>query len=101
MDGLKLPEPRKGKRRPIPSFVLACNSHSYFTKALEDAGSRPLVMTRSLMAPEGYVVEAASRGIAAAESRPAVRERVVRAYARWQKIGHGTASRVFEDLDAE
>jgi hypothetical protein len=99
MDDVKLPKLKKGERQPIPSFVLACYSHSYFSKALMRAGSTPLVMTQSLMAPEGYVVEAASRGVAAGDDRPAVRERVVRAYAEWQKIGYGTASRVFAKLD--
>ncbi len=101
MDDLELPELRQGKGHPIPSFVLACYSNAYFTQALVDAGSMPMVMTESLMAPEGYVVEAASRGLAVGDDRPAVRRRVVRAYAQWQKISRRTASRVFSDLDGD
>lgn len=99
MDDLELPAVKKGPRKPIPSFVLACYSHEYFSAALSAAGSTPLVMTQSLMAPEGYVVEAASRSIAERHDRPSMRDRVVRAYAHWQKIGYHTASRVFFDPD--
>lgn len=101
MDDLKLPAVSEGKQKPIPSFVLACYSEAYFGDALRDAGSRRLVMTQTLMAPEGYVVEAASRGIALAEDRPAVRQRVVREYASYQKISHRSAAHVFVDLDAD
>lgn len=99
MDDVELPEVREGERKPIRSFVLACYSHSYFTKALTEAGSTPLTMTKTLMAPEGYVVEAASRAVAEKDTRPELRERVVRAYAHWQKTTYSTASRVFVDLD--
>ena len=65
MDGIPFP-PRlpasSTSGHPIPSFVLACNSEGYFTRALISAGSTPLVMTRTLMAPEGYVVDAVLRG---------------------------------------
>ncbi len=99
MDDVALPAVRDRKRKPIPSFVLACYSDSYFSEALRDAGSRPLVMTRALMAPEGYVVEAASRAIADSLDRPAVRGRVVDAYAPYQKITRSAASRTFAKLD--
>ncbi len=100
MDDVKLPALRKRARKPIPSFVLACYSHDYFTAALRDAGSRPLVMTKSLMAPEGYVVEAASRGIAEGDARAALKKRVATAYASYQSISYGTAASVFVNLDA-
>ncbi len=96
MDGLKLPAPPPPKERaPVPSFVLACKSDSYFSKPLRAAGSTPVVTTRSYMAPEGYAIEAAVRAMA--ENRPhrQVRKQVVLAYARWQRITPRAASRVF------
>jgi hypothetical protein len=94
MDGKKLPAPTAG-RAPIPSFVLACYSESYFDGALSAAGSRPLVTTRALMAPEGYVVEAAVRALGDNRSAPSVRDDTVRAYAKWQRLSFGVASAMF------
>ncbi len=58
---------RRGRKRRrshhLPCFVFACRSAPYFSQALSDAGSNPLVMTRDLMAPEGYIIEAMARGL--------------------------------------
>ncbi len=94
MDGLKLPKEAAGARG-LPSFVLACYSESYFSKALVAAGASPMVMTRALMAPEGYVVDAVLRGLGNNDSRPALRQRVVRSYAHWQRIEERRASLIF------
>ena len=98
MDGIVFP-PRlpaaSNPARPIPSFVLACNSEGYFTRALTSAGSTPLVMTRTLMAPEGYVVDAVLRGLGENASPTELRRRAVRAYAAWQRIPERQAGAVF------
>jgi hypothetical protein len=79
----------------VPSFVLACLSDRFFSAALGEAGSTPVVMTRAYMAPEGYVVEAAARAFGDNLPPAAIRDAVVGAYAHWQKIPTPTAARLF------
>lgn len=96
MDGMRLPDVDTTKARaPIPSFVLACLSDRFFGAALHDAGSSPVVMTRSFMAPEGYVVEAAARAFGDNLPDDEIRSAVVAAYAKWQRISEREAARVF------
>lgn len=95
MDGLRLPEVTGTERRPVPSFVLACLSDRFFAEPLRAAGSEPLVTTRSYMAPEGYVVEAAARAFGDRASVDEMRAAVIGAYARWQRIGTSRAANVF------
>ncbi|MEO7327168.1 MAG: hypothetical protein ABI193_01230 [Minicystis sp.] len=98
MDGVALPRASaeaEGHAKAIPSFVMACISEDYFGAALRRAGSTPLVMTKTLMAPEGYVIEAISRGIGEDLPRTGLRERAVQAYAQWQRISIGVASHTF------
>jgi hypothetical protein len=96
MDGMQLPKlARRSKRKPVASFVMACLSDRFFSDSLREAGSAPMVMTRSFMAPEGYVVEATARAIGDNLSQPAMRRAVVHAYAHWQRISLTSASRVF------
>ena len=94
MDGLDLPD-HAASDRAIPSFVLACYSEQYFGKKLRRAGSRPLVMTKQLMAPEGYVLHAVLTGIGDNKDDPQIRLGAVQAYAKWQKLSHGAASWIF------
>jgi hypothetical protein len=95
MDGKDLPALGEGERRPIPAFMLACHSGAYFSSALEAAGSTPLVMTRQLMAPEGYVVEATTRALGGGSSQRESIRAAVHAYAKYQKISVKVAARVF------
>lgn len=97
MDGVKLPPPPPpgGDARPIPSFVMACVSDRYFSDALRSAGSETLVMTRDLMAPEGYVVEAITRALGENAPREVVRERAVASYIKWAKLPARAASWIF------
>jgi hypothetical protein len=99
MDGKELPPPPPAEagKRPwsTPSFVLACRSEPYFSRALATAGSRPLVMTRDLMAPEGYLIDALVRGLGDNVSTASLRQRVVETYAKWQRIPVRTASTIF------
>ena len=95
MDGKRLPAAPQRKGTAIPSFVLACYSESYFAGALDAAGSRALVTTRALMAPEGYVVEAAARALGDNRGAAEVRNDTVNAYARWQRLSFGVASAMF------
>lgn len=95
MDGKTLPDPAPGARSPIPSFVLACKSEPYFAPQLTSAGSTPLVMTATLMAPEAYLIDAIARGIGDNAPPSELRSRAVQAYAKWQKLTPRQASSVF------
>jgi hypothetical protein len=80
-----------------PVVVLACVSQQFFGPVLEKIGASPLALTRSFMAPEAYLLEAvaaavASSGVAAPER---VREALVAAYAKYQRISLKAASTVF------
>jgi hypothetical protein len=94
--GAKLPPPPpKERSRPIPSFVVACSSEPYFGGALRSAGSDALVMTRNLMAPEGYVLDAITKALGENAPRDHVRRRAIEAYAKWQSISTAEASSIF------
>jgi hypothetical protein len=100
MDGVALPDlvgarETQARSAALPSFMFACRSAPYFSAALSREGSRALVMTRDLMAPEGYVIEAMARGLGDHLSQAELRQRVVAAYARWQRIPERTASTIF------
>ena len=85
LDGLSLPA-RASTSQALPAFVLACQSDQFFSKQLRKAGATPLLMTRALMAPEGYVLLAALRAMGDAQSRAQIRSRSARAYAKYQKL---------------
>ncbi len=97
MDGLKLPKATSPSpsKTAIPSFVLACISEAYFGEALRRAGSETLVMTRSFMAPEAYLLDAIATGLGGGEPNKELRARAVKAYATWQKLTGPQASSVF------
>lgn len=95
MDGKSLNLGHESSPSATPSFVLACRSDAYFSNALRAAGSQPLLMTRDLMAPEGYVIEAMARALGDRVTETMLRQRVVAAYARWQRIPERTASLIF------
>jgi len=94
MDGLELPE-KSASSAALPSFVLACYSEQYFGAKLRRAGSRPLVMTRQLMAPEGYVLQAVLTGIGDGKTSRQIRLGAVQSYAKWQKLSQGSAGWIF------
>lgn len=98
MDGIPFPprlDPLAPGEAPVPAFVLACSSDRYFSAALRQVGVEPVITTRTLMAPEGYVVDAVVQGLAANEPPAAVRRRVVTTYARWQRLSLAAAGEVF------
>lgn len=94
MDGKTLPAVSR-PAAPLPSFVLACRSEGYFGAALRKAGSDTLVMTRDLMAPEGYVIEAVARALGDNAAPAEVRRQAVLATARYQKLPEKTAAKIF------
>ncbi|HET9932290.1 MAG TPA: hypothetical protein VFQ35_16415 [Polyangiaceae bacterium] len=95
MDGYRLKEAAVDSASSLPSFVIACRSSQYFSSALAAHGSTTLVMTRDLVAPEGYVIEALANALGRNSSPREIRAQVVRAYARWQKLSENVASTIF------
>jgi hypothetical protein len=80
-----------------PVVVLACDSERYFGPVLQALAVPAVALTRSFMAPEGYLVDAvldvAARG--RATDRAAMRAALIGAYARYQQISTSAAASVF------
>lgn len=82
---------------PRPVVVLACMSEQFFGPVLRSVGARPIVLTRTMMAPEAYLLEALAASVARhgpTESR-LLRTALVEAYARYQRITPRAAGSVF------
>lgn len=82
---------------PRPVVVLACMSEQYFGPVLKSLGAPPVVLTRTFMAPEAYLLEALASAVAKygpTESQH-LRTALVEAYARYQRITLRAASSVF------
>jgi len=94
MDGKRLPD-ESLLPNAIPSFVMACVSDSYFAPSLRAAGSFPLLMTRTLMAPEGYLLDAIVRSLGENASRAQLRDAAISAELKWLKIPASQAQYMF------
>ena len=81
---------------PNSAIVLACASESYFKSTLKkDIEVFPLLLTRGLMAPEAYTLEAAVRAWFSKGTSSAVHQAAAVAYHRYQKCGINAARRLF------
>jgi hypothetical protein len=82
---------------PRPVVVLACMSEQYFGPVLQSLGVRPVVLTRTMMAPEAYLLEALAGAVArhGPTEAGALRTALVAAYARYQRITPRAAGTVF------
>ncbi|MCP3061130.1 hypothetical protein LXT21_20320 [Myxococcus sp. K38C18041901] len=85
---------------PRPVVVLACMSEQYFGPVLKALGASPIALTRTLMAPEAYLLEALATTVARhGPTEPkALRAALVDAYARYQRISPRAAGSVFSKL---
>lgn len=88
------PTPEKDAK-PRDAVVLACKSQPYFQPRLAQLKSRPVLLTTGFMAPEAYTLEAAVAGWLGGETAEKIRDRVARAYDRYQKCGLKAARRLF------
>ena len=80
-----------------PVAVLACMSEQFFGPVLRSIGARPVALTRTLMAPEAYLLEALAAAVARhgpTEAGP-IRSALVDAYARYQRLTPRAAGSVF------
>lgn len=98
---MDVPPPRPAPRAPgKPVAALACSTERFFGPVLRDLGAVPVVLTRTFMAPEGYLLEALAEAVARHGPRDeaAARALLVRAYARYQRISEKAAATVFTPL---
>lgn len=81
--------------------VLACESERYFGPALAAAGATPVALTRTFMAPEAYLLEALAVSVArdGVDDRRHLREALIAAYAKYQRISTRGAASVFSKLE--
>jgi hypothetical protein len=100
---MDVPAPKvspSSKAKPVA--VLACSSQEFFGPVLATVGARPIALTRTFMAPEAYLLEALAASTArhGLGSPDALREDLIGAYARFQRISRKAASSVFARLPA-
>jgi hypothetical protein len=72
-------------------------SEQYFGPVLQSLGVPPVVLTRTFMAPEAYLLEALAAAVArhGPTEEGALRTALVAAYARYQRITPRAAGTVF------
>lgn len=87
--------PANRNARPRSSIVLACGSLSFFQQRLAEGGSQPLLLTKGLMAPEAYSLEAAIASWIAGKSNQDVLISAATAYDKFQKCGLRAATNLF------
>ncbi len=95
MDGKALPEAPEGAHG-IASVVLACRSEPYWGPALRAAGSRVLLTTRDLMAPEGYLIDAVARSLATNASMVSVRAAAIASGTTWWRLTPAQVGWIFQ-----
>lgn len=83
-------------KSPKPdSVILACYSRSYFEEILNDFGSKQVVLTNGLLAPEGYVLDSIMKSWISNAFGKKIIDNVARAYHKYQKSGLNGARRLF------
>jgi hypothetical protein len=76
-------------------IILACISHNYFAERLKILKAYPLITTKSLMAPEAYVLNDAIIAWASMKSEDEIYSKALQAYSTYQKCSIKAASTVF------
>jgi hypothetical protein len=90
------PPPVEPRTPGKPVAVLACSSKDFFGPVLGALHAKPLLLTRTFMAPEAYLLEAVAASVARHGLTPGpMREAAIAAYARYQKISVKAAGTVF------
>lgn len=92
---------RARSERAANAAVLACDSEEHFGPVLDAIGARSVALTRSFMAPEGYLLDALLENVArhGPEERVHLRAALASAYAKYQRITPKAASTVFSRLE--
>lgn len=81
---------------PKDAVVIACISHSYFKERLNYVNAYPLVTTKSLMAPEAYVISAIINSWANMEDDRTIFISAASAYSTYQKCSLNAAKSIFK-----
>jgi hypothetical protein len=91
--------PPGAEARPVA--VLACMSEQFFGPVLRSLGVRPVALTRTMMAPEAYLLEALAGAVArhGPTDAHALRAALVAAYARYQRLSPRAAGSVFTPVE--
>ena len=76
------------------TIILACLSKKFFRDAIEKGGSRPLLWTTGLMAPEAYTLASALEGWVLGESNSSIRLRAAASYSKYQNCSLEAAMRL-------
>ncbi len=84
------------RRRDRKAIVLACKSSQYFEDKLMDLGVIPYVMTKGLMAPEAYSLEAALKVWVKNGKPQKARLAAAKSYSSYQKIPEKNARWLFQ-----
>ncbi len=87
--------PKRQSARTRKVAILCCKSRQFFEPAVRTAGAEPLLWTKSLMAPEAYVLEAAVQSLLRHDNGTQATERASLAYAKYQHCSVRAARTVF------
>ena len=87
--------PKKQNDEQRDAVILACASKSYFANALRATGSKPLLWTTNLIAPEAYIFAAAIDGWLKHETDEQIRVRAAKSYDAYQHCGIKSANALF------
>ena len=71
--------------RPKSAMVLACLSRDFFESLLLNTGAHPLLMTKGLMAPEAYTLDAALKSWFSGKDAETTHQAAAASYCEYQK----------------
>jgi len=89
------PSRPSAQSHPKKVAILCCKSQEFFGKAIKSVNAVPVLWTKSLMAPEAYVAEAAIQSYLKKDSANQATERAAKAYGKYQKCSLRAARTVF------
>jgi len=84
------------KAKKKDAIVLACISNNFFSERLNYINAYPLITTKTLMAPEAYVLNDAIMAWAKMEADAVIYNKAITAYSNYQKCSVKAASTVFK-----
>jgi hypothetical protein len=95
---LPVPARPAGQPKGPDCIVLCCKSEAYFRSRIEDAGGRPVLLTRQLMYPGAFILHATAAGWINGATLADLRDRAGEAYAANQKLSKKAGLGVFAEI---
>jgi hypothetical protein len=80
---------------PKSVAILCCKSKKFFEPHIRPSAAKPILWTKSLMAPEAYVLEASIQSFERQESSAEAIQRAARAYSKYQNCSLKAVRSVF------